>query len=92
MITRTVLRIALVGIVLAGCTTVRGYYYDAATGQRGDATPETLKKVTRAKTICAGEQAKVIATGTQSPATNAVMSERVMDACMMQHGFELRPS
>jgi hypothetical protein len=79
-------------MVVSGCSIVRGYYYDASSGVRADATPEMTKKVLRAKTICEGERAKIIATGTQSPATVAVMSDRVMDACMMQQGFELRPS
>ena len=81
--------VVLIGFSLTGC--IRGYYYDMNTGLRGD-NPAVSRKFTTAKTICEGERAKVLASSTVGLGLAADLSDRVMDACMIQHGFEVRPT
>jgi hypothetical protein len=75
-------------LALAGC--VRGYYHDMTTGLRGD-HPQVAQQFNYAKTVCDGERAKILATSTAGTIATIDAGERVMDACMIQYGFEVRP-
>lgn len=68
-------------LVLAGCQS--GYWYDYKTNQRGDATPELLARLNRARAICNGEVARVPDAG--------FGREKIFKGCMVQQGFEVRP-
>lgn len=81
---------AVLIMTIAGCTTVRGYWYDVSSGKRADASAALLTRLGRAKTICRGESAKLIGSSTQSAATSYVLAQEVGDACMMKQGFELK--
>lgn len=88
---KNIVVLSLVAVVLTGCVSSQGYFYEKRSGKRVDASPTILARFEEHKLQCDAEASKAALSATEpSLSKRNQLINLIYHACMAKRGYVVR--